>query len=284
MGAISVIGKTFARWCDHEGQRLGAALSFYALLSAAPLVVLALLIGSTFLGQQTAEEKIVEYAQQVLGPNGASTVQAVLSHARQPHKSDLAALIAILALLFGASGAFVELRDDLNKMWDARPRRNGFLGLCLQRVFSFLLVLAAGALLVASMLSTAALSVMAHYFRDVIPVPTLALEVANFVVSFVLLSGVFLLIYRFVPDLVLPFRVLWPGAVASALLFVIGKAILGVYLTKAAVGSAYGAAGSIVAVAFFVYYAAQIFLFGAEFTYLWARRNLRPEAKMLVRT
>lgn len=283
MSAVSVIGKTFSRWNDHEGQRLGAALAFYALLSAAPLAVLALLIGSTFLGQERAEHKIVDYATETVGPGGAGVVYAILSHARQPHRTDLAALIAILALLFGASGAFLELRDDLNKMWDARPLRGGFTGVVLQRIFSFVLVLAAGAILLMSMLATAAVSVLAHFFSSLLPVPPWLLEAGNFVASFLLLSGIFLLIFRFVPDLVLPWRVLWPGALVSALLFVCGKVLLGLYLTKAGVGSAYGAAGSVVAVAFFMYYAAQIFLFGAEFTYIWAHREMRPAARMFAK-
>jgi membrane protein len=279
MSALAVVGKTFSRWNDHEGQRLGAALAFYALLSAAPLVVLALLIASTFLGQDKAERRMVDYATQTMGSSGASIVNTILSHARQPHRTDLAALTAIFALLFGASGAFLELRDDLNKMWDAQPPRGGILGILAQRIFSFVLVLAAGAILLISMLATAAVSVIARFFANLVPVPPWLLETANIIVSFLLLTGIFLLIFRFVPDLALPWRLLLPGAGVSALLLVCGKAILGLYLTKAGVGSAYGAAGSIVAVAFFVYYAAQIFLFGAEFTYIWARRKMGPGTK-----
>lgn len=284
MVAVSVIGKTFSRWSDHEGQRLGAALAFYALLSAAPMAVVALLIASVFLGRQAAEGRITAFATQAMGPRGAAVLKSVLLHARHPHRFDLAAAIAIAALLFGASGAFLELRDDLNKMWDAHPRDRGIVGIVLQRIFSFVLVLAAGAVLLVSMLATTAVAVIAHFFSTVVPIPSWVLECVNAVVSLIVLTGIFLLIFRFVPDLALPWHTLWPGAAVSALLFVVGKAVLGIYLTKAGVGSAYGAAGSVVAVAFFVYYAAQIFLFGAEFTYIWARRDLRAADRAIAKS
>ena len=282
MGAVSVIVNTYSRWSDHEGQRLGAALAFYTLLSSAPLVVLAVLITSAFLGRIQAEQRIVDFSTQTLGPDATGVVRTLLMHARQPHRMDLAALVAILASLFGASRAFQELHDDLNKMWEAQPRSRGIIAKVAQQIFSFILVLAAGVILIMSMLATAAVSVMAAFFSSMVPVPTPLLETANFVVSFLVLTGTFLLIFRFVPDLALPWRALWPGAVVSALLFVCGKAVLAVYLTKAGIGSAYGAAGSFVAVAFFAYYAAQIFLFGAEFTYVWARRKMRPEREAIV--
>jgi len=274
--ALSVIGTTFSRWNGHDGQRLGAALAFYTLLSAAPLAVLALVIGSIFLGRQAAEGRITNFASQALGPKGASLLDSILLHARQPHHFGVAAAIAIGALLFGASSAFLELRDDLNRMWEVHPKNRGLIGIVLQRIFAFVLVLAAGVVLLASMLATAAVSVISQFFRNLMPVPSWVLEIGNFAASLVVLTLIFLLIFRFVPDLYLPWHVLWPGAVASALLFTFGKALLGLYLTKVGVGSTYGAAGSIVATALFVYYAAQIFLLGAEFTYVWARRKLQP--------
>jgi membrane protein len=280
---LSVIGATFARWSDHDGQRLGAALAFYTLLSAAPLAVLALLIGSMFVGRETAQGRIASFGSEVLGPAGAAALNSILVHARQPRQFNIAAAIAICALVFGASSAFLELRDDLNRMWDAHPKSSGLIGIILQRFFSFLLVLAAGAVLIFSMLATAAVSVIARFFNNVVPVPAWVLESANFAVSVVLLTAIFLLIFRFVPDLALPWNALWPGALASAILFTVGKAVLGLYLTRVGVGSSYGAAGSIIAVAFFVYYAAQIFLLGAEFTYLWARRKLQTKREALAR-
>ena len=272
---LSVVGGTFVRWSDHDGQRLGAALAFYTLLSAAPLAVFALLIASVFVGRQEAEGKIANFGADVLGPAGAAALNSILVQARQPTHFNVAAAIATAALVFGASSAFLELRDDLNRMWEAHPKGRGVIGIVLQRFFSFMLVLAAGVVLLFSMLATAAVSLIAGLFRGVMPVPSWVLEAGNFLASLIVLSAIFLLIFRFVPDLTLPWKTLWPGALVSALLFTVGKAVLGLYLTKVGVGSTYGAAGSVVAVAFFVYYAAQIFLLGAEFTYLWARRELQ---------
>lgn len=275
--ALHLAGKTFSRWSRHHGPRLGAALAFYTLLSAAPLAVFAVVIGSSVLGRQAAEGSLSSFATEWLGPRGASLLQSVMIHVREPRHFDVAAAIAIGALIYGASSAFLELRDDLNTMWEAHPKERGLAGILLRRIFSFVLVLAAGVVLLASMLAAAAVSVITRFFRTVLPVPPWVLETGNFVASVIVLSAVFLLIYRFVPDLYLPWNALWEGALVSALLFAVGRALLSLYLNKVGVGSAYGAAGSIVAAALFVYYAAQIFLLGAELTYVLAHRTAQRE-------
>jgi len=272
MQAVRLLGQTFSRWNDHEGQRLGAALAFYTLLSAAPLAIFILLAVSAFYGQHTVQENMIFYAQAIAGNTAGELVHTFLTTARKPTHGFAAGAVGLVTLLFGASGAFTELRDDLNKMWDARPRRTGIVGMIVQRAFAFLLVISAGALLFASMILTTAVTIVGRTFSNAIPVPPLLLDILNFVVSFVALTLVFALIYRYVPDLILPWRVLWIGASVSALLFVIGKALLGIYLAKAGVGSAYGAAGSVIAIAAWIYYSAQIFLLGAEFTYVWSGR------------
>jgi membrane protein len=277
MGAATLVGQTFSRWNDNEGQRLGAALAFYTLLSSAPLLLLILLALSCFYGQQAVEERIVNYAQTIAGDTAARLAQTFLESARRPSHGTLASVFATGALLFGASSVFAELRDDLNKMWDARPRSNGILGLLIQRAFAFLLVIAAGALMFVMMVLSTVVELIA-WFTAYFPVPAIMLDVANFIVSFVTFTLIFALIYRFVPDVVLPWNVLWTGASVSALLFVVGKALVGLYLAKAGVASAYGAAGSVIAIAFWIYYSAQIFLLGAEFTYVWSGRVVRAGA------
>jgi membrane protein len=273
MSAASLVGKTFSRWNDHEGQRLGAALAFYALFSAAPLLVFILLALSRFYGRQEVEEKIIYYAHSILGDTVARFAGTILAGAGKPDHGTLAAIIAVVTLLFGASGAFLELRDDLNKMWDARPRHDGIFGMIARKVFAFGLVIAAGALLFGLTILSTAVSVIERFFSDLIPVPLIVVDFTNSVVSLVGFTVVFALIYRYVPDLVLPWRSLWTGATVSALLFVIGKALLSWYFAKAGIGSAYGAAGSVIAIAAWIYYSAQIFLLGAEFTYVWSGRT-----------
>ncbi len=275
MLAATLVTKTFSRWSDHEGQRLGAALAFYTLLSAAPLLVFVLLALSGFYGTEAVEQTIATAVRTMIGPTAAEVVRSFLDSARRPSHSTLAGFIAVGTLIFGASAAFAELREDLNKMWDARPRNKGLFGLVVQRAFAFFLVLASGVLLFAVMLVSTAVTFITRHFKDLVPVSPVLLTVANSFLSFALLTLIFVLIYRFVPDRVLPWRVLWTGAPVSALLLVIGKTLLGWYLAKAGVGSAYGIAGSLIAIAFWLYYSAQIFLLGAEFTYVWA---LRPKA------
>lgn len=255
---------------------MGAALAFYTLLSSAPLLVFIVIAVSVFFGRGEVENRVVQCAERAVSSTAASLVHSFLESAQRPHHGTLAATIAVITLLFGASGAFTELRDDLNKMWDACPRRRGIPGIILQRVFAFLLVMAAGVLVFALMTVSTALALVTRNWSQSFPIPPPVLEIANLVVSFVLLTIVFFLIYRFVPDLVLPWKVLWTGAAVSAILAVIGKALLGWYLGRAGVGSAYGAAGSLIAIAFWFYYSAQIFLLGAEFTYVCSGRSLRP--------
>ncbi|MGH9558696.1 MAG: YihY/virulence factor BrkB family protein [Bryobacteraceae bacterium] len=269
--SIGIFRQTFSRWIDHEGQRLGAALAFYTLLSAAPFALFLLLVLSTFFTHQEVEGKMVDTAQQLIGPRGASFMKTILTSAKHPSHPDLTSGIALFTLLFGASGAFVELRDALNKMWDARPKESGIWGIVWQRIFGFFLVFLTGCLLVASVLATTAVSFIGSYFGGSLPIPGFVLEIGNVIVSWAVLTIVFMLVYRFVPDRVLSWNSLWKGAAVSAILFEIGKALLGFYLSKAGVGSAYGAAGSVVAVSFWIYYSAQIFLLGAEFTYVWAK-------------
>jgi membrane protein len=268
-----LVKQTFSRWSNHEGQRLGAALAFYTLLSAAPLLVFLLLAVSTFLGRNSVEQHMVQYANNMLGEAGANLISTIFSSAHKAHHGTLAWVIAILTLLFGASGVFSELRDDLNKMWDAHPGRRGIWGIVMQRFFAFVLVLAAGLLVFALMLMSTALAFVAGFLRNDLPIPTPLLDAANFVFSLVVLTLVFVLVYRYVPDCRLPWKVLWTGAIVSAILLAIGKALLGWYLGRAGVGSAYGAAGSVIAIAFWIYYCAQIVLLGAEFTYVWSREH-----------
>jgi membrane protein len=270
---MRLVGQTFSRWNSHEGQRLGAALAFYTLLSGAPFAVFLLLLLSKFMNQQTVEDKMMSAAQQIFGDRGSLLVQSILDSAHHAHHGNIALIIALVTLLFGASGVFMELRDDLNKMWDARERTKGIWGIIVQRAFAFLLVLAAGVIALVSMLASTAVAFVAKEFSHAIPIPPWALEIANVVVSFSLLTLVFLLIYRYVPDLRLPWKPLWTGAAVSAILFVIGKGLLALYFSKAAVGSAYGAAGSVVVISLWIFYSAQIFLLGAEFTYLWGKQH-----------
>ena len=249
-------------------------MALYTLFSIAPLLLLVAAVVALVFSHQQAQAALIEQARQLIGQRGAEAVQSVLQSAQKPTSGIFATVIAFITLLFGASGVFMELREALNAMWDAKPRSSsGIMGMVKDRLFSFGMVLSVGFLLLVSLLLSAGMALIEKFFSNVVPIPTLVLHAINFVLSFLVVSGLFALMFRFVPDT----RVAWMdvnvGAIGTALLFTIGKFLLGLYLGMASVGSTYGAAGSLVAVIVWVYYSAQIFFFGAEFTHVYAEQR-----------
>jgi membrane protein len=262
--------QTFRAWNDHEAPRLGAALSFYTVLSLAPLVILVIAIASLIFGRSTAQSEIIGQVQGIMGAEGAKAVETVIEHGQRP-TGVFASVIGAITLLVGASGAFSELQFALNKIWDVKPKEgSGIASLITARLFSFGMVLAVGFLLIVSLVITAGLAVLGKFFGEIRPMPELLMHTINFVVSFVGISALFALILKYVPEARIKWRDVWEGAIATALLFTIGKSLIGLYLGKAAVGSAYGAAGSLIVVIVWVYYSAMIFFFGAEFAHVRA--------------
>jgi membrane protein len=276
--AISFLKQTYAKWSDHNASRLGASVAFYSILSFAPLlVVMTGIIGLVF-GHESAHQALVSEARQVIGDRGADTVNSLLRNAQKPASGIFASLIAFITLLFGASGVFTELQDALNIMWDApKQEASGFMLTIKQRLFSFGMVLSVGFLLLVSLIISSWLAYLGHTFSGLIHVPSFVLQVINFALSFIVETALFALMFKYVPKVKVAWREVVVGAVGTAFLFTVGKFLLGIYLAKASVGSTYGAAGSLVAVVVWIYYSAQIFFFGAEFTRVYAERK-RPEA------
>ena len=269
--ALPFLKQTYSRWSDHNAPRLGASVAFYSILSFAPLLVLITAIIGLFFGHESAHGALVNEARQVIGDRGADTVESLLKSADKPVSGTFASIIAFVTLLFGASGVFTELHDALNIMWDApKQQSSGFLGLIKERLFSFGMVLAVGFLLLVSLLLSAGLAYLGHSFAQVLPLPPSVLQILNFFLSFVVVAALFALLFKYVPAVHVSWREVIVGAIGTAILFTIGKFLLGIYLAKASVGSTYGAAGSLVAVVVWIYYSAQIFFFGAEFTRVYA--------------
>lgn len=266
------------KWDEHHAPRLGASLAYYTLLSLAPLLILLMAICGFAFGRSAAEANLLHQARELVGYSGANTLKTLIDSAHQAKNGIIAGVAAVVTVVFGASGVFVELQDSLNLIWDAPPRKFGWLTVIKQRVVSFGMVLALGFLLLVSLLLSAGLSVVEKYFSGLISMHAVALgEVANFVISLVAVAVLFALIFKFVPDVPIDWRDVVLGAVATAILFSIGRALLGLYLKTAGVGSTYGAAGSLVALVVWIYYSAQIFFFGAVFTRVYADyRKLRP--------
>ena len=270
----SILRQTFFAWNLHDAPRLGAALAFYTILSMAPLMILVVALVAIFFGQSLAQDQIINEVRNLIGQVGADAVKTTIEHAREPASGFVATAVGITTLFFGASGVFIELRSALNTIWEVRPAEtNGLMSLIKDRFFSFGMVLAIGFLLLVSLLLSAGLAAAGLYFGDLLPMPEGALNALNFLVSFAAIAVLFALIFRYVPDKTIPWREVRLGAVATAFLFTVGKALIGLYLGKASVGSAYGAAGSLIVVIVWVYYSSQIFFFGAEFTHQLAKRR-----------
>lgn len=269
-----LIQETFSRWNAHEAPRLGAALTFYTILSLSPLLVMAVAIAALVFGADGARQQIMHQAQSLIGKEGADTVASAMQNAQQPHAASLAGLVSIATLLFGASGVFVELRSALNKVWDVKPSEtSGVMAWIKDRFFSIGMVLALGFLLLVSLLASAVLAALANWFTGLLPMPEAVMQAISIAIGLAGTTLIFSLIFRYVPQTDMEWRRILPGAFFTAILFELGRFAIGMYLGQAAVGSAYGAAGSMVVVIVWLYYSSQIFYFGAELTRGWAERH-----------
>jgi membrane protein len=263
----SILSKTFSAWSDHDAPRLGAALAFYSILSLAPLLVLVLAIVATVLGHSTAQERIIAVVQGTIGSDGGNAVRGMIESARTSSSGILASIAGGVALLFGASGVFGELRAALNKMWDVEAGRQDRVWAAIkERFFSFGIVIAVGFLLLISLVLSAALTALGGLIGD-LPLPGFRGSGLRIAVSIAATSLLFALIFKYLPEAKVDWKDVWFGALATAQLVPLGKLAIGFYIGKAAVGSGYGAAGSLVVVTVWIYYSSMIFLFGAEFTH-----------------
>ena len=259
---------TASRWSDHEAPRLGAALAFYSILSLAPLVIMAVTIVAIVFERSSAQSQIIGELEGLIGVEGGKAIRGMLEHAGQAASSGVfASVLATLTLLFGASGVFGELRLALNKIWNVPPEPwTGVWNSVRERLFSVGMVLAVGFLLLVSLLLNAVLAAVGKLSAEALPLPEIALSAMNFLVSFLGITVLFALIIKYVPKREIVWKDVWVGAGATAFFFALGKYVIGLYLGKTAVGSAYGAAGSLVVLIVWIYYSSLVFLFGAEFT------------------
>lgn len=241
------------------------------MLSLAPLLILTLALVSLVVGVTAAREQLVAQFRDLLGPTGGDAVQTLLQHAQSVHASSIASIVGLAMLLFSASQVFAELQSALNKIWETAPSMsNGVWVVIRQRFFSFGLVLSIGLLLLISLMMSAALAAAGKFLGGALPAPEGMLHALDSVLPFAVTSGLFALVLQYVPDARTAWRDIWAGAIITAALFTAGKLLIGLYLGKAGIGSAYGEAGSIVAVIVWVYYASQIFFFGAELAHVLA--------------
>ena len=270
---FSLLKETFQEWQDDKSSRLAAALAYYTVFSLAPLLIIAIAIAGAIFGEEAAKGELVGQIQGLVGDSGAEVIQGAIQNANKPNIGSIASIISIVVLLFGASGVFAQLQDALNTVWEVESDpKLGIWGFIRKRILSFGAVLGIGFLLLVSLVVSAALSGLSSYMSDVIPGIDLLWRLLNLVISFIVITFLFALMYKYLPDVKIKWSDVWIGAALTSVLFSIGKYALGLYLGRSSFGSIYGAAGSLMVLLAWIYYAAQILFFGAEFTQVYARR------------
>ena len=270
--AWSLVMKTVSSWAGDFAPSMGAALAFYTVFSIAPLLLIVTAVAGCFFGVNAARGEIVSQLTGLMGKAGAQAVEGIISSADDPSRRSIAAAIGIVVFLVGATSVFNELQDSLNRIWKAprSPQTAGVFTLVRARLLSFGMILAIAFLLMVSLLVSAALSALGKWWEPAFSGWGFVAQVLNFVLSFAFITVLFALIYKIIPQTGVRWRDVWIGAATTSMLFTIGKHIVGLYLGRSSAVSAFGAVGSLAVVLLWVYYSAQIFLLGAEFTWIYS--------------
>lgn len=266
---LTLLKRTASAWSEDYAPSMGAALSYYSLFSIAPLLLIVIAIAGFAFGDEAARGAIFGQLQGLMGADSAMAVQAMLEAANRPKQGLISAIIGVAVLLVGATTVFGELQNDLDRIWraPARAQASGLWNLLRTRLLSFGMILGLAFLLMVSLVLSAALAALGKWWGPAFGVLAHTVDV---LLSFALVTVVFALIYRFIPRVQVAWHDVWLGAAVTSLLFAVGKFLIGLYLGQASIASTFGAAGSLVVLMVWVYYSAQIFLFGAEFTWVYA--------------
>lgn len=276
-----MLREVYQGWSDDKASRLAAALAFYTILSLAPVLVIVMAIAGIAFGEPAVREEIVNTIQSLAGRDGADAIEMVMENAAMPGHSTITEIAGLFILLFGACEVFIQLKDSLNEIWDVSPRLDrGIFGTIMEYIFSLSMVAGIGFLLLATLVVSSALSAFGTFIDGYLPDNEILFRAVNLLISFAVITLLFALIYKVIPDAEIAWNDVWIGAAVTSLLFIVGKFLIGLYLGYSAEGSAYGAAGSMVVLMIWVYYSAQIFIMGAEFTRIYAERfgsRIKPE-------
>ena len=269
------IKDTFREWTEDKVPRLSAALAFYTMLSIAPLLIICFKIITLFMHGEHTQEQVQNYLASASSPQAAETFSQILSKpAQQPHAGLLATFLSIVILIFSASGVFGELQTSMNEVWEVTPRPNrGIWATIKERFFSMTLVLGIAFLLLVSLIVSAVLTALGH---KMMPGASIISKIVEFIFSIAVITCLFALLFKYLPDAVVRWKYVWLGAIVTAVLFTIGKWGLSIYLVKGSTASAFGAMGSLVALLVWVYYSSQIFFLGAELIQVQAAREGHP--------
>jgi membrane protein len=275
---LGLVKQTFHEWGEDKASRLGASLAYYTIFSIGPLLLITIAVASFVFAN--AQDQIVGTISGVVGKSGGEVITQTITNANKGGANIIATTIGIVTLLLGASGVFGQLKDALNTIWEVEPKPGqGFLATIKQRFLSFSMVLGTGFLLLVSLVLNAAVAAVSGYLNTVLPGGEIVGQILSVALTFVIITLMFALLFKFLPDVKIAWSDVWVGAVITALLFGLGQLALSFYLSFGNVGSAFGATGSLVVVLVWIYYSAQIFLLGAEFTQVYTNKygsHVRP--------
>jgi membrane protein len=279
----ALLMETFREWSDDNASRLAAALAYYTVISLPALVILIIALAGMFLGEEAARGHVIKQLQSLLGTSGAASVQEmILSASNTETKTMWASILSSATLAFGATGVVIQLQDALNTIWKVKAKPGNFIkSFIFKRILSIGMILGIGFLLLVSLVVSAGLAIFSDYLRALAPDLAVVWPAIDFFVSSILISGLFILMFKYLPDAEISWRDVFAGAILTSLLFNIGKILIGLYLGKSQIGSTYGAPGSLVILLVWIYYSTQTFFLGAEFTQVYARRHgskMKPQA------
>jgi membrane protein len=269
--APALLKRTYAEWSEDKVPRLAAALAYYTVFSITPLLVVLIAVTGFVFGDEAARGEIFAQVRGLIGAEGADAIEDMIRNASNPRSGLIATVLGVAALVLGATGIFGALQDALNTIWGVEPKPGrGFRGIIRDRVLSFGMVVVIAFLLVVSLVVSAVVSGMSAYMSRLLPGADALWHLVELAISFAVVTALFAMMFKVLPDVIISWRDVWVGAAVTALLFTIGKFAIGLYIGRSSVASVYGAAGSLVVLLVWVYYSAQIALFGAELTQVWA--------------
>ncbi len=282
-----LLSLTYQGWKEDKASRLAAALAYYTIFSLAPLLVIVIAVAGLIWQQDAVQSSVMNQIQGLAGAEGSEFVSGLLTSASNPAQGIVATIIGIITLLFGALGVFNELHNALNTIWEVKEEKvegfwNSIKKVIFSRFLSFTMILGIGFMLLVSLVITAGISATEEMLASVLPFHELILQIINLVLSIAVITLFFALVFKFLPDAEIAWRDVWVGAFFTAVLFSLGKTLIGLYLGSSAIASSYGAAGSLVLLLVWIYYSAQILFFGAEFTQVYANQlgsKIGPEGQ-----
>jgi membrane protein len=270
----SLLKETFKAWNTDQPFRLSAVIAYYAVLSLPGLLVIIINFVGSVWGVDIVQGQLTQEISKALGSDAAESIKTMMMETQTDGKSTIATLLGITTLIFGATGVFYHLQLSLNEIWQIKPNENtGFLKMLLDRARSFAFILAIGFLLLISFIVTTAISALNNYIKSILPdIIVYIAFIFDIVVSISIITVLFALLFKYLPDARIKWKTVWVGALITSILFVFGKFLMGLYFGEANPGSTYGAAGTIVLILLWVSYSCLILFFGAEFTWVYAKR------------